>query len=121
MKVAGIVLTLLLVGWSIPRFLIRDGVDRFAGDPVTHAVAEGALSGAWQLQDSPFARLVTPAARVVEVWRDPGHCPGSEPGGREAHAGYRASVRLYTFFGLPAGTIHVTCGGWHWSRFPPAA
>ena len=121
MKVAGIVLAFLLIGWSIPKFLIRDGVDRFAGDPATHAVAEDALFGAWQLQDNPFARLLTPAARVVAVWADPGHCPIAEPGGQEAHAGYRARVRLYTLFGVPAGTIHVTCGGWQWSRFPPGS
>ena len=121
MKAAAIVFLLLLIGWLVPRLLIRDGVDLFTSDPVAHLVAQEALSGAWQLQDNPLARLLTPAARVVQVWRDPGHCPLSEPGGKERYAAWRARVRLYTFFALPAGTIHVTCGGWHWSRFPPAA
>ena len=117
MKLAGGLLLLLLAGWLIPRHLISDGVDRFS-DPARRAVAGRAVEAAWLLQDNPIARAAAPGARVVEVRADPGHCSPAEPGGREPYADYRARVRYHTFFGLPAGTVYVRCGGWSWSRFP---
>lgn len=119
MKAAAVVLLLLLTGWLVPRLLIRDGVDQFTSDPAAHLMAQEALVGARQFQDNPIARLLTPASRVVEVRQAPGHCSPSEPGGKEQYAAWRARVAFYTFFALPAGSIHVTCGGWHLSRYSP--
>jgi hypothetical protein len=99
-----------------PLWLIPSGGGEFRNHPdsAIREVAAAAHQAARMHNDNPIGRLLFPAARVTRVWRDPGHCPATEPGGREPHADYRAEVRLYTYFGVPGKTLQVTCGGWAW-------
>jgi hypothetical protein len=112
---------LLIAGWYVPHRVVGDGIDHFADDPAKQVVAQGAYNGAWMLQDNPVLRGLTPAVRVTEVKRVPGHCSAGDPGSNEPNADYQARVQLYTFFAIPAGVVYATCGGWHWSRIPPSA
>jgi hypothetical protein len=105
-------LGLALLGFAIPRWLIATGVARYADDPLATAVAEAAYAAVWALNDNPLGRLALPGARVTRVWREPGHCPPGEPGGREPAADYRAEVQPYGWFGIPGPRVEVTCGGW---------
>jgi hypothetical protein len=110
--VAAGILLLGLIGFAIPRWLIRTGVARFAGDPLAAAVARATYDAVWALNDNPLGRLALPGARVLRVWRDPGHCPPGEPGGREPTAAYRGEAQTYGWFGIPGPRVAVTCGGW---------
>jgi hypothetical protein len=106
-----------LCAWALaPFWAIPDGIAGFDRhpDPTYAYVAQQAYNDAWMHNDNPIARLALPAVRVVRVWRDPGHCPPSEPGGREPYADWRAEVRFYTYFGIPGPLLRVTCGGWAW-------
>jgi hypothetical protein len=87
------------------------GVDQYRDDPLAHATAADAYESARILLSHPFSRLVVRARRVTRVWRDPGHCRDIQP--NEAQAQYRATVRTYTWVGLPGRTIDAQCGGWH--------
>ena len=112
----GLVAILGLAWFLVPFWLISSGVARFERNPdlAIGRVAAAAYEAAWMRNDNPIGRMLMPAARVRRVWRDPGHCAPSEPGGREPYADYRAEVRFYTYFGIPAKVVHVTCGGWAW-------
>lgn len=112
---------LLFVGWYVPRRVVSNGIDRFAGDRAAHLVAQEAYYGAWMLRDNLVLRGLTPAVRVVEVKLVPGHCPAGDPGSDEPYADYQARVQFYTLFAIPAGVVYITCGGRHWSRIPPRA
>jgi hypothetical protein len=106
-----------VAAWGLaPFWAISDGVGRFDQhrDPTYAYVAQQAYQAALMHNDNPLARLALPAVRVQRVWRDPGHCPSAEPGGREPHADWRADVRFFTYFGLPGPMLRVTCGGWAW-------
>jgi hypothetical protein len=113
-------LTALVSGvgaWALaPFWAIPDGIGRFDRhpDPTYAYVAQQAYNDAWMHHDSPIQRVAMPAVRVRRVWRDPGHCPRDEPGGREPYADWRAEVQFYTYFGLPGPLVRVTCGGWAW-------
>src|SRR5687768_11679410 len=103
-------LIVVLIGgaWFLaPLWLVSSGIDEFRRnpDPAIGAVAVAAHQAAWIHNDNPIGRLLTPAAKVKRVWRDAGHCPPSDPGGREPFADYRAEVQFYTYFGIPAGTL----------------
>jgi hypothetical protein len=102
---------LLLAGYAVPRWLIPSGVERWRADPLAAAVARDAYAAVWALNDNPLGRLLVPGARVTRVWRDPGHCPPGEPGGREPTADWRAEARTHGWFGVPGPTVEVTCGG----------
>ncbi len=107
-----------LFAWALaPFWAIPDGVGRYDRyeDPTFAYVGQEAYERAWMFNDNPIGRLALPAARVRRVWRDPGHCPPSDPGGREPYADWRAEVRYYTYFGIPGPVLHVSCGGWAWS------
>ncbi len=111
---------LLVFAWSLPLWLLDDGVNQYQHDPTMYAVAQRAVQDAWMHNDNPIGRLLMPAARVVSVTKVPGHCP-SGPGADQPYAEYRARVRYYTVFAIPAATLYVSCGGWRWSKYPPAA
>ena len=106
-----------LGGWALaPFWAISDGIERFdrEADPAYAFVAQQAYHDAWMHNDNPIARIALPAVRVRRVWRDPGHCPGGQPGAQEPYADWRAEVRFYTYFGIPGPLLRVTCGGWAW-------
>lgn len=111
LAVVGAVAT-LAVGYAMPRWWISTGLARFAADPQMATVARAAYDGVWTLNDNPLGRLAFPGARVHRVWRDPGHCSPTEPGGREPTADYRAEAQAYSWFGIPGPRVEVTCGGW---------
>lgn len=108
-------LLVLLVGFSLPRVLIHDGVKGFRGDPLAVVVAERAYNAAWMLNDNPLARVLLPAARVQNVEVVPGSCPSGWPGYGEPDADYTTHVRFYTLFAIPGPTVSVSCGGRRWS------
>ena len=106
-----------LVAWALaPFWAIPDGIGRFDRhpDPTYAYVAQKAYYDAWMHHDNPIQRVAMPGVRVRHVWRDPGHCPRSDPGGREPYADWRAEVRFYTYFGIPGPLLSVACGGWAW-------
>ncbi len=106
-----------LGAWGLaPFWAISDGIGRLDRhpDPTYAFIAQQAYNDAWMHHDNPIQRVAMPAVRVRRVWRDPGHCPRDEPGGREPYADWRAEVRFYTYFGIPGPLLHVTCGGWAW-------
>jgi hypothetical protein len=81
---------LLVFAWFLPLWLVGNGVDRYRHDPAMHAVARRAIDVAWMHNDNPIGRLLMPAARVVSVTREPGHCP-SGPGADQPNAEYSAN------------------------------
>jgi hypothetical protein len=106
-----------LLAWALaPFWAVPTGIDRYDGyeNPTFAYIAQEAYERAWMHHDNPIMRLAFPAARVRRVWRDPGHCPPGEPGGREPYADWRAEVRYYTYFGIPGSLLRVSCGGWAW-------
>ena len=105
-----------LIGWAVPRWLVGDGVEEFRSDPERHSMAAEAHDLTLRLQESPIERLFIPGVRVVRVEREPGHCEAGEPGASEPMADFTATVRLYSWFGIPAGEVRVSCGGWRWER-----
>jgi hypothetical protein len=102
----------LSIGYAIPRWLISSGLDHYVNDPAAFAVARMARADFYSLNATPIGQLLLPGSRIVRVWREPGHCAPSEPGGTEQNAQWRADVRTHGWFGIPVGTIHVRCGGW---------
>jgi hypothetical protein len=108
----GAVPALLLAGYAVPRWVVGSGLGRYAADPAAAAVASTAYEQVRALNDNPIGRVLFPGARVRRVWRAPGHCRASEPGGRRPHADYRAEVRMVGWFGVPGPAVDVTCGGW---------
>jgi hypothetical protein len=103
--------------WALaPFWAISDGIERLDRhpDPTYAYVGQQAYHDAWMHHDNPIQRVAMPAVRVSRVWRDPGHCPQDDPGGREPYADWRAEVRFYTYFGIPGPVLSVTCGGWAW-------
>ncbi len=114
LKLLGVV---VLFAWFLaPFWAIPTGENSFAShpDPAMGAVAASAMQAASIHNDNPIGRLLLPAPRVVRVWKDPGRCPATDPGGQEPFADYRAGVRFHTYFGIPVKTLRVTCGGWAW-------
>ena len=107
--VGGVVILLLLSVLSPARR--GDGVNDYRDDPLAYATAVDAYRSAGILLDNPLSRLVVRARRVTRVWRDPGHCRDPRPS--EAQGEYRATVRTYTWLGLPATEIDARCGGWY--------
>ena len=106
-----------IAAWAlVPFWAISDGIERFDrhADPTYAYIAQQAYQDAWIHNDNPIARLAMPAVRIQRVWRDPGHCPSGEPGGREPYADWRAEVRFYSYFGIPGPVLRVSCGGWSW-------
>ena len=88
-----------------------DGVERYRSDPFAYATAVEAYRNAGMLLDHPGTRLFVRARRVTRVWRDPGHCTQIRP--NEVQSQYRATVRTYTWFGLPGPAVDAECGGWY--------
>jgi len=86
------------------------GTDKATAD----VIAAEALFGARLLDRK--GRLLFPAHVVTRVWRDPGHCSRSEPGGDGPFADYRATVLSISWFGVPGSRIAVSCGGAAWTR-----
>ncbi|MBA3342375.1 MAG: hypothetical protein H0W30_05420 [Gemmatimonadaceae bacterium] len=89
------------------------GIDAETAKVVSRRARFGAM-----LLNRGLARLVYPAALTTRVWRDPGHCGRAY---HEANDGgpltdYRATVVQLTWFAIPAGKVHSTCGGDSWSR-----
>lgn len=109
--VAGGIL-LLVAGWTVPGWLLSDGLDRHS-DPV----ARGAAIDALDLADitclaNPVTPLFTTAVRVVEVRSVPGSCTsGPNPGG--ARGDHMVKIRAHGPFGVPLRTLTATCGGAH--------
>lgn len=87
---------------------------------LAEVVSKRARFGA-MLLNRGLARLIFPAAVTVRVWRDPGHCGRAyhEANDGGALVDYRATVVQLTWFAIPAGKIHATCGGDSWSRTAP--
>jgi len=88
-----------------------DGVERYQRDPLAYATAAEAYQNAGMLLDNPAVRALLRSRRVTRVWRDPGHCTMIRP--QEAQSQYRATVRTYTWFGLPGPAVDAECGGWY--------
>jgi hypothetical protein len=106
-----------LLAWGLaPFWAIPTGIERYDeyDDPTFAYIGQKAYEAAWMHNDNPITRVALPAVRVRRVWRDPGHCPPNEPGGREPYADWRADARFYTYFGIPGPRLQVTCGGWAW-------
>lgn len=95
-------MVVVLVGSTIPHFLISDGLDRFTGEK--RIAAQHALSLARGCRDHPIERGLTPHLQVIEVHSEPGYCPVL--GG----PAFRAVVQTYGLFPIPTGTISVECG-----------
>jgi hypothetical protein len=100
---------LTVVGHAVARRTIDDGIEQFGADPVAYAVAKQAHAMAWLAYVDHPDRLLVAAVRVVEVAHRPGHCQDRSG---DPTRDYVARVRFHTFFGLPFGDIHLTCGGW---------
>ena len=107
------ILILAMLGFFIPQAM-DSGVPKFRDDPTEYRVAINALQAYWTLNRNPVARVVTPGARVVRVWVEPGHCHDRRANGESAD--YRAEVQGLSWFGIAGPTIDVTCGGMSWSR-----
>ncbi|MBA3341567.1 MAG: hypothetical protein H0T48_06995 [Gemmatimonadaceae bacterium] len=95
---------------------VGPGIDAETAEVVSKRARFGAT-----LLNGGLARLIFPAAVTVRVWREPGHCGRAF---HEANDGgplvdYRATVVRLTWFAIPAGKIHSTCGGDSWSREAP--
>ena len=105
------VLALVPLGFTLPPRVISSGVERHRADPLAHATAVDAHAIVGVMLSNPLSRIAIRATRVTRVWRDPGHCRDPRP--NEAQGEYRATVRLFMWFGLPGPTMNVTCGGWH--------
>ena len=103
-------LVLLVLGVLSPARR-GDGLERYESDPLAYAVAAHAYRNAGILLDHPATRLFVRARRVTRVWREPGHCTQIRP--NEAESQYRATVRTYTWLGLPGPAIEAECGGWY--------
>lgn len=96
---------LLAVGFADTRLLVGDGSDRFAGEE--RAIAQDALLSAQiGCLDHPVVSMLIRRIRIVEAKFEP-RCREEGPSARQ---GYRAVLRAYTFFVIPAGTISVRCG-----------
>lgn len=96
---------LLTAGYTSTKLLVSNGLDRLMGEE--RAAAQHALLWAGiGCLDNPIERVLTPKIRVADVKLEPGYCPVNAR--RVRH--YQAVIRSYTFFGIPAGTISVSCG-----------
>ena len=104
-------IALAMLGHFATKAVVNDGVEDF-DVPEVQEFAQDAVTGAWFLIDNPIQRIYIPAVRVTAVERIPGHC--SDPTiPRGPRRDYRAEVRTYTLFAIPAGRLEVTCGGRH--------
>jgi len=116
-----------VVGHHVARAVVSNDIARFSDDPAKLATARQAIQTTWAVHDNPIARAVMPVAQVISVEREPGACPRNDGTPEETEDGpmeaaddaddYSATVRLYTFFGIPARKLHFVCGGDVWS--PP--
>jgi hypothetical protein len=104
---------LAAAGFLIPQTM-DSGLGQFRDDPTQYRVAVNALQGYWTLNRNPIAKLLTPGARVLRVWVDPGHC--HDPRARDASGDYRAIVQGVSWFGIAGRVVDVSCGGWQWKR-----
>ena len=93
-----LVVAVLALGISLPKWIIDPGLHRYAGGK--RAFAEGALSmiESTDFRDSTDAYIAM-AHRVVGVER----C--APPSARA----FRVEVRLYTVFGIPYGEKKTAC------------
>jgi hypothetical protein len=115
------VLVFCAVGILVPIATVPDGLDRYRDDPTELQVGRTALEAARRLNDKPTARLLLPAVRLEEVELVYGSCPVGATGTSGLAAGdYTARVRTYTWFRIPARTIHMWCGGAGYGPIPVA-
>jgi hypothetical protein len=108
----GLLLTLVL-GEIAPRFMINKNLEKFVGDQ--HAFAERAWIEARVFLSGSAEPFFWTAIRVEEVVKK------EEPKGQSC---YEATIRAYTFFGLPWSSVFVSsCGDGviqrqYWGLFP---
>ena len=89
-------------GVGSTRLLVSNGLARFAGPP--RIAAQHALLWAELGCSEPLDRLWRLKHQVTTVQLNPGTCAvGAVPA-------YRAEVKTYTFFAIPAGKVSVNCG-----------
>ncbi len=93
----------LALGVATTQLLISDGLAEFTGR--NRVAAQDALAIAYSgCLDNPIARvLIGQKIKVVDLKLGPASCAGTGDD-------YAATVRAYTFFGIPTGTISVRCG-----------
>lgn len=94
------------VGRASTQYLVDDGLAHFNGE--ARGAAREALRSAYiGCLDNPIARGLTPKLQVVDVQLETGYCPVAST--RDVPR-YGATVRTYTLFGIPTGTVSVNCG-----------
>jgi hypothetical protein len=109
------------IGILVTMAMVPDGLDRYREDPTRLHLGLRALEAARRLNDVPAARLLLPAVRLEEVELVHGSCPVGAAGTSGLAAGdYTARVRAYTWFRIPARTVHVWCGGAGYEPIPVA-
>lgn len=101
------------VGAGIPLAMIPDGTGVWPDGRPERAAAQVAAGTAWDDLSGPFQRLFYLHGRVVDVAPVPFHCPADpfRPGWSPSREDLVATVRLYTWFGIPAGRRFAACGG----------
>jgi hypothetical protein len=109
------------IGILVTMATVPDGLDRYREDPTRLHLGLRALEAARRLNDAPIARVLLPAVRLEEVELVHGSCPVGAAGTSGLAAGdYTARVHAYTWFRIPARTIHMWCGGAGYGPIPVA-
>ncbi len=99
------VILIALAGEIGPRLLIRSGLSAFEGGRRTFATS--ALTQARYFFGGSLEPLFVTALRVEDV---------AERTSAEGRPCYEATVRAYTFFGLPWSSVVVSCNGSIWRQ-----
>lgn len=104
---------ILIAGFQAPRYLIDNGISRFASE-IEREVAANSIRSAKKAMSNSFSALFARAYRVTFVRPAAEPCDGSpnmfKPAGK-----YASGVQIYTFFGFPYATVYLTCGGDSWT------
>ena len=102
--VAFALMALVGMGYGITAVVVEDGTEKYQESEEREIAEESLLQV--RLMLNPLERWITPGVRVTSVAREPGHCTGDP---RELGE-YRATVRTYTLFAIPAAEFEASCG-----------
>ena len=101
-----------VVGFGSTKVFVREKTRSHAAKPQD---AEAATSLHWIARQvclrHPIYRMLYPSTRLETLTYEPVRCPRAAVGTPEPNASYTAVVKVYTWFVIPARTLHVSCGG----------